>query len=93
MIRPDVVFFGESLKTEVLRSAFEMAQHCDFILAVGSSLVVYPAAEIPVQAKRGGAKLAIIDKDPTPLDSVADYLLREASGEVLPKIVQHLNLA
>lgn len=90
MIRPDVVFFGESLKTEVLRSAFEKAQQCDFILAVGSSLVVYPAADIPVQAKRAGAKLVIINKDPTPLDSVADYVLREASGEVLPKVVQYM---
>ncbi len=93
MIRPDVVFFGESLKTEVLRSAFEKAQHCDFILAVGSSLVVYPAADIPVQAKRAGAKLAIINKDPTPLDSAADYVLREAAVEILPKIVQQLNKA
>jgi NAD-dependent deacetylase len=90
MIRPDVVFFGESLKTEVLRSAFEKAQQSDFVLAIGSSLVVYPAADIPVQAKRAGAKLAIINKDPTPLDSVADYVLREASGEVLPKVVQHM---
>ena len=55
MIRPDVVFFGESLKSDVLRSAFEEAQQCDFILAIGSSLVVYLAADIPVQAKRGGA--------------------------------------
>jgi NAD-dependent deacetylase len=93
MIRPDVVFFGESLKTDVLRSAFEKAQQCDFILAVGSSLVVYPAADIPVQAKRAGAKLVIINKDPTPLDSAADYVLREASGEVLPKVVQYMKEA
>jgi len=90
MIRPDVVFFGESLKTAVLRSAFEKAQQCDFIFAIGSSLVVYPAADIPAQAKRAGAKLTIINKDPTPLDSVADYVLREASGEVLPQVVQQL---
>jgi NAD-dependent deacetylase len=90
MIRPDVIFFGESLKTDVLRAAFEEADRADFVLAVGSSLVVYPAADIPVRAKRSGAKLVIINKDETPLDSVADYVIREASGKVLPRIVQEL---
>jgi NAD-dependent deacetylase len=88
MIRPDVIMFGEPLKSEVLRSAFEEAEACDFILAIGSSLVVYPAAEIPARAKRHGAKLAIINKDETPLDPTADYILREASGSVLPQIAE-----
>jgi NAD-dependent deacetylase len=90
MVRPDVVFFGENLKTEVLRKAFEEADSCDFILAIGSSLVVYPAADIPVRAKQRGAKLAIINKDETPLDQIADYVIREESGKVLPQIVDHL---
>jgi NAD-dependent deacetylase len=90
MIRPDVIMFGEPLKTDVLRSAFEAAEACDFVLAVGSSLVVYPAADIPARAKRQGAKLAIINKDETPMDPVADYVLREASGSVLPAIIDQL---
>jgi NAD-dependent deacetylase len=90
MIRPDVIMFGEPLRTEVLRNAFEETEQCDFILAIGSSLVVYPAADIPARAKRRGAKLAIINRDETPLDSVADYVIREPSGAVLPRIVEEL---
>jgi NAD-dependent deacetylase len=52
--------------------------------------VVYPAADIPARAKRQGAKLVIINKDETPMDPVADYVLREASGSVLPAIVDQL---
>jgi NAD-dependent deacetylase len=90
MVRPDVIMFGEPLRPEVLRTAFEEAEACDFILAIGSSLVVYPAADIPARAKRRGAKLAIINKDETPLDPMADYVFQEASGIVLPDIVDKL---
>lgn len=90
MIRPDTIMFGEALRTEVLRTAFEEAETCDFVLAIGSSLVVYPAADIPARAKRRGAKLAIINRDETPMDPIADYVLREESGTVLPHIVQKL---
>jgi len=90
MIRPDVIMFGEPLRTDVLRAAFDEAEACDFVLAIGSSLVVYPAADIPARAKRRGAKLAIINKDETPMDEVADHVLREASGSVLPAIVERL---
>jgi NAD-dependent deacetylase len=89
-IRPDVIMFGEALRTDVLQSAFEEADGSDFVLAIGSSLVVYPAADIPARAKRRGAKLAIINKDETPLDSIADYVIREPSGAVLPQIVEKL---
>ena len=91
MIRPDVIMFGEALKTDVLRAAFEEAEACDFVLAIGSSLVVYPAADIPARARRRGAKLAIINKDETPMDHSANYVLREAAGSVLPAIVDKLN--
>jgi NAD-dependent deacetylase len=90
MIRPDVIMFGEALKTDVLRTAFEEAEQSDFVLAIGSSLVVYPAADIPARAKRRGAKLAILNKDETPLDHLADYVIQEPSGQVLPRIVDQL---
>jgi NAD-dependent deacetylase len=89
-LRPGVVFFGEPLDPQILRSAYEEAQNCDFILAVGSSLVVFPAADIPVRAKRGGATLVIINKESTPLDHLADYVLNDEAGTVLPQIVQSL---
>jgi NAD-dependent deacetylase len=90
ILRPDVVFFGEMLRPEILKQAYEEVEICDFLLAVGSSLVVFPAADIPVRAKRKGAKLAIINKDSTPLDSIADYEINDAAGIVLPQIARYL---
>jgi NAD-dependent deacetylase len=90
ILRPDVIFFGEMLDPQVLRDAYAEAGSCDFLLAVGSSLVVYPAADIPLRAKQAGAKLAIINKGSTPLDSVADYVIDDAAGQVLPQIVSVL---
>jgi len=87
IMRPDVVFFGEMLDPQILRNAYAEVESCDFLLAVGSSLVVYPAADIPLRAKQAGAKLAIINKDSTPLDSAADYVINEEAGKVLPQIV------
>jgi NAD-dependent deacetylase len=87
IMRPDVVFFGEMLDPQTLRDAYASAASCDFMLAVGSSLVVYPAADIPLRAKQAGAKLSIINKGSTPLDTMADYVINEAAGKVLPQLV------
>jgi NAD-dependent deacetylase len=89
-LRPAVVFFGETLSPEVLDTAFLHAEACDFFMAVGSSLVVHPAAGIPVKAKQAGAKLAIFNIDPTPLDEMADYVVSGKAGEVLPEIARLL---
>lgn len=87
-LRPAVVFFGESLNPQVLNLAHEEAEKCDFLLAVGSSLVVYPAADIPLRAKQRGARLAIVNKERTPLDYLADHVINDEAGKVLPLIVQ-----
>ena len=87
ILRPNVVFFGEMLDPEILQDAYAAAASCDLLLAVGSSLVVYPAAGIPLRAKQAGTKLAIINKDTTPLDSMADYVINEAAGLVLPQLI------
>jgi NAD-dependent deacetylase len=89
-LRPAVVFFGEALNPEILRLAFEEAENCDFFLTVGSSLVVYPAAEIPRIAKQRGSTLALINKQKTPLDVMADYVINNEAGKILPQIVQSL---
>lgn len=86
ILRPDVVFFGESLDPDVLRRAYEESTSADLLLAVGSSLVVYPAADIPMRAKQAGALLAIINKDSTPLDPMADYVIHESAGKILSQI-------
>jgi NAD-dependent deacetylase len=90
ILRPDVIFFGEMLRPEILKQAYTEVETCDFLLAVGSSLVVFPAADIPVRAKRKGANLAIINKGSTPLDSMADYVIDDAAGAVLSQISRHL---
>lgn len=90
VLKPAVIFFGESLNPEVIGRAYEEADCCDFLIAVGSSLIVYPAADLPVTAKQRGAGLVIINKDPTPMDQLADYVIHEEAGTVLPQIVERL---
>jgi NAD-dependent deacetylase len=90
ILRPAVIFFGEPLNPDVIGRAYEEADCCDFLIVVGSSLVVYPAADLPVTAKQKGAGLAIINKDPTPMDQLADYVIHEEAGTALPQIVEHL---
>lgn len=87
MLRPAVIFFGEPLVPQTLQLALKEADNCDFLLVVGSSLVVYPAADIPLRAKQRGAKLAIINKDKTPLDYLADYVMNDEAGKTLTQII------
>jgi NAD-dependent deacetylase len=64
-----------------------MTAACDAFVAVGSSLVVQPAARLPVQAKRVGASLVIVNREPTPLDGLADVVLQGEAGTLLPALV------
>ncbi|BBO91398.1 NAD-dependent protein deacetylase [Desulfosarcina ovata] len=82
-LKPDVVFFGESLPADVLEGAVAAAQACDLFLVVGSSLVVQPAAGLPALARRNGARLVIINRDPTPLDQMADLVFNQRASDVL----------
>lgn len=86
LLRPDVVFFGEALPQEALNKAYQVSQECDTFLVVGSSLVVYPAAQIPKTAKEKGAILVIINIDETPLDYNADLIIHKKAAEVLANI-------
>jgi NAD-dependent deacetylase len=80
ILRSATVLFGESLAKDVLERAMEAARSCDLMLVIGSSLVVNPAAQLPVVAKRNGAALAIVNRTPTPLDVLADvHVLGEAT--------------
>jgi len=90
LIRPGVIFFGEVLDSEVLSMAEKNTLEADLFIAVGSSLVVQPAASLPLIAKNNGAKFAIINIDPTPLDSMADCVINISASEVLSKIAQEI---
>lgn len=87
-LKPTVVLFGEPLPQAAIQQAFTLARQADVMLVVGSSLVVYPAAEIPLVATRSGAQLIVINAEPTPFDELAAVVIRGKSGEVLPEIVE-----
>ncbi len=87
-IKPDVVFFGEGLPAPAMRQAARAVADCDLFLAVGSSLVVYPAAMMPLEAKVRGARLIIVNMTPTPHDGHADVVLRQPAGQVLPMLAE-----
>ncbi|MER5457147.1 NAD-dependent deacylase [Micromonospora sp. NPDC002389] len=87
-VRPGVVWFGESLPQQALEAAVEAAAACDLLLTIGTSGVVYPAAEIPRVAARLGATVIQVDPAPTPLDAVADVNLRGSAARVLPALVR-----
>lgn len=86
-LKPTVVLFGEPMPAEAVRVATELAQQADVMLVVGSSLVVFPAAELPLLALRAGGKLVIVNAEPTPYDRLADVVIHGRSGEVLPELV------
>jgi len=91
IVKPDVVFFGEPIPLEAHTSAIEAARTCDLVLVIGTSAVVYPAADIPITAKASGAKVIEINLEPTPLtDRISDYIIEGRSGEVLPQVVETL---
>jgi len=85
-LKPTAVFFGEPMPEAAVAEAIRLAEQADVMLVVGSSLVVYPAAEIPLVAARAGAPLIVLNAEPTPLDRFAEVVIRGRAGEVLPEI-------
>lgn len=88
LVKSATVSFGQMLFPSDIEAAGELVQHSDLVLAVGSSLQVYPAADLPAQAVRAGAGLAIVNDEPTPVDSLADVVVRGRAGDLLPSAVE-----
>lgn len=86
LLKPATVSFGQSMPLEAMRRAQEAAEDCDLFLAVGSSLVVQPAASFPAAAKQAGARLILVNREATPLDGAADLAIRGEIGKTLPAI-------
>ena len=82
-IKTATVSFGQAMPGEAMQRAEELSKGCDLFLAVGSSLVVWPAAGFPLLAKRNGAALVIINREPTEFDELADLVVRSDIGDVL----------
>jgi NAD-dependent deacetylase len=90
VVKVDVVMFGEMLPEEAISEAYRLAQECDLLIVVGSSLVVYPVAALPGMALNRGAKTVIINEEKTGYTRYADYHIYGKAGEILPKIVETL---
>jgi NAD-dependent deacetylase len=88
LLKPTVVLFGEPMPQAAVLDAFALARKADVMLVVGSSLVVYPAAEIPLVAVRAGARMIVVNAEPTPFDDLAEVVIHGRSGDVLPEIVR-----
>jgi len=91
-IKSATISFGQAMPVDVLTEAFDLCLETDMMLAIGSSLVVEPAASIPLQAKQNGARLVIINRDETPLDSMADAVIRSPIGISLLEVTRQLSL-
>lgn len=88
LLRPDVVWFGESLPRAELEAAVEAARACQVFLSIGTSGLVQPAASLAYAARNKGAVVVEINAEPTPLTEKVDFALHGKSGEVLPSLVQ-----
>lgn len=87
LLRPHVVWFGETLDPVVLQAAYEAVQSCDLMLVIGTSGAVQPAASMGVEAKRNGATVVEINLDPTPYSDIYHTSIQGKSGEILPRLL------
>jgi NAD-dependent protein deacetylase/lipoamidase len=88
-IKTATVSFGQAMPEAAMRRAETLTMASDLFLAIGSSLVVWPAAGFPLMAKRNGAALVIINRDPTDFDDIADLVVRQDIGAVLSPFIAH----
>ncbi len=89
-LKPDTISFGQAMPVAEVEKAAALSQDCDFFMVVGSTLLVQPAAHMPVYAKNRGAFLAIINLSETPCDEMCDVRIRSKAGEVLQQIIDSL---
>ena len=89
-IKPTTILFGEAMPRSVLVEAEHRAQAADVFVVVGSSLAVYPAAYLPRHARQAGARLAVVNLTPTPLDHDADVVVRGGAGDVMNALVEEV---
>ena len=82
-IKTATISFGQAMPDAAMRRAQDLTQSCELFLAIGSSLVVWPAAGFPLMAKRNGARLVIINREPTEFDDLADLVMHHDIGDVL----------
>lgn len=90
LLKPATISFGQPMPEKETTESFEMARACDFFVVLGSSLVVYPAASLPLEAVNSGAKLAIVNLTSTPYDSYAELVIHARCDEVMGEVMDFL---
>ncbi len=87
VLKPNIILYGEQLPFSEIQSSHEEARRCDLMLVVGSSLTVEPAASLPELARKHGARLILVNLQPTWLDSIADLVIHADVAQILPRLV------
>jgi len=90
-LKPATISFGQSMPETETQEAYHRSSLCDLFIVIGSSLVVQPAASMPLVAKRNGAKLVIINRDPTPYDHSADIVIHGLAGPTMASILEKVH--
>lgn len=88
-VKTATISFGQAMPEDEMQRATALSQACDLFIAIGSSLVVWPAAGFPMMAKNAGARLVIINREPTEQDDIADLVIRHDIGEALAPFVEN----
>jgi NAD-dependent deacetylase len=91
-LKPATISFGQAMPERETREAYRRSAASDLFIVIGSSLVVQPAASLPLAAKQGGARLVIINRDPTPYDDLADLVIPGQAGSIMSGIVTQVKL-
>lgn len=91
-VKSATISFGQAMPEAAMRLATEWTLGADLFLAIGSSLVVYPAAGLPIAASRNGARLVIVNREPTPLDDLADLVIAAEIGPLMTALAKELDL-
>jgi NAD-dependent deacetylase len=87
-LKPATISFGQAMPETETEEAYERSSLCDLFIVIGSSLVVHPAASMPMVAKRNGARLVIINRDPTSCDEMADLVIHGQAGPVMANVLE-----
>jgi len=87
ILKSATISFGQPLVPEVIEAAIRAAEEADLLLAIGTSLQVYPVASLVPLAKSAGARVVIVNAEPTPFDQIADAVIRSPIGDALPQII------
>ena len=88
LLKPATISFGQAMPERETSEAYRRSSLCDLFVVIGSSLVVQPAASMPVVAKENGAKLVIVNRDPTPLDHLAEAVLHGQAGPIMASVLE-----